>query len=100
MVPLDCTLAVTVRVADEDALTVPTVQKPVPLTYEPWLWVEDTNISPAGSRSLTVTFVAAFGPPLVSVIVKVTSWPTFGDELSTVLVNERSALLAVTTTLA
>ena len=50
----------------------------------------DTKVSPAGNWSVTATFVAASGPPLFSVIVNVTSSPTFGVAASTVLVSDRS----------
>src|SRR5262249_18444736 len=45
----------------------------------------------AGSRSCTVTLVAASGPALVSVTVKVIVSPTLGAVLLTLLVSDKSA---------
>ena len=57
----------------------------------PWLGVADTNVTPAGNRSVTCTPVAAAGPPLVRVTVKVIWSPTLGVASLTVLVRARSA---------
>src|SRR6476661_5203431 len=51
----------------------------------------DTNVSPAGSGSLTRTFVAVSRPALLTVTLKVTLLPTFGVPLLTVLATDRSA---------
>ena len=55
---------------------------------------------PAGSRSCTATPVAASGPALVRVTVKVIVSPTFGVGLLTVLVIARSACCGVSVALA
>ena len=68
--------------------------------YVPWLGVAETNVRPAGSRSVTWTLVASFGPLLVRVTVKVIVSPTLGVGLLTVLVRARSACCGVTTALA
>src|SRR5262249_24603185 len=73
---------------------------PVGALYLPWLGVADTNVSPAGSRSLTLTWVAAFGPALVRVTVKATTWPTLGRGMLTLLASRRSACCGVTVALA
>jgi hypothetical protein len=57
------------RVCGVVVVTVPTLQAPVALLYVPWLGVADTKVSPAGSRSCTVTPVAGSGPWLVRVTV-------------------------------
>src|SRR5438876_536945 len=56
------TLALMVRVALAALARLPTLHTPVPLVYVPWLGVALTKVSPAGSRSLTDTFVAVLGP--------------------------------------
>ena len=45
---------------------------------------------PAGSRSLTLTFVAVLGPVFVYVMVNVMVSPTFGVVLLTAFVRARS----------
>src|SRR6516165_7944546 len=60
----------------------------------------DTKVNPAGKASLTLTFVAASGPLLLRVTVKITVSPTLGVASFTVLVNARSACCGVTVTLA
>src|SRR5262245_63604008 len=40
----------------------PTFQAPVALAYVPWLGAAETNVKPAGSRSLRRTPVAPLGP--------------------------------------
>ncbi|MBO9678450.1 MAG: hypothetical protein J7556_09440 [Acidovorax sp.] len=62
--------------------------------------MEDTNARPAGSRSCTVTLVAAFGPLFTSVTVNVTVSPTFGAALLTDLASAKSACCGVTVALA
>src|SRR3954468_23141573 len=47
------------RVCGVAVVTVPTTQVPVLLVYVPWLGVAARKVRPAGSRSLTVTLVAA-----------------------------------------
>src|SRR5262245_33327369 len=94
------TVAVMDRVWRTPALTVPTAQVPVALVYVPWLGVADTKVSPAGSRSSTATLVAASGPLLVRVTVKVTVAPTLGVGLLTALLTWRSACCGVSVALA
>jgi hypothetical protein len=62
--------------------------------------VADTNVSPAGKRSCTVTLVAVSRPRLVRVTVKVTVSPTLGVALLTVLARARSACCGVAVALA
>ena len=50
-----------------------------------------TKVYPEGNSSLTDTPVAALGPLLVAVMVKVTLLPTLGVALLTVFVTARSA---------
>src|SRR4029077_2416455 len=69
-------------------------------SYAPALGVAETNARPAGSRSVTWSPVAPLGPWLLAVMVKVTSLPTFGVGLSTVLVMPMSAASPVTVALA
>ena len=59
----------------------------------PWLGVADTKVSPAGNRSVTCTPVAASGPLLVSVTVKVMVSPTLGVGSLTVLGDREVGLL-------
>src|SRR5262249_45493083 len=59
-----------------------------------------TKVRPAGSRSSTVTLVAASGPALVRVTVKVMVSPTFGVGSLTDLVRARSARCGVVVALA
>src|SRR5262249_4647271 len=66
------------RVCGAPGATVPTAQVPVAGSYPPWLGVADRKVKPPGSRSETRTPVAASGPALVRVTVKVTVSPTFG----------------------
>src|SRR5262249_19202473 len=58
--------------------------------------VADTNVSPAGSMSRIVTFVAVLGPLPVTVIVKVISSPTLGRALLTILPTCASASCGLT----
>ena len=66
----------------------------------PWLGVALTKVSPAGSRSVTCTPVAASAPWLDSVTVKVIWSPTLGVASLTVLVTDRSACWGVSVALA
>ncbi len=50
-------------------LTVPTLQVPVVGLYAPWLGVSARNDRPAGTTSVTRTFVAALGPMFASLTV-------------------------------
>ena len=61
------TVATSARVAAPALATPPTVHTPVPDTYAPWLGVPERKVTPAGSRSVRVTPVAASGPWLLSV---------------------------------
>jgi hypothetical protein len=58
------------------------------------------NVSPAGRRSVTVTPVAASGPPLLRVTVNVMVSPTFGEASLTLLLRARSACCGVSVALA
>src|SRR5260370_24559912 len=67
-------VAVTVAVRETEAVppmaNVPKLQVTVVVPVQvPWLGVADTNLSPAGSTSVTVTPVEPDGPLLVTVIV-------------------------------
>src|SRR5262245_7458702 len=66
------------RVATAPLATVPTSHTPAMSSYVPWLGVEPTKERPAGRRSLTWTLVAASGPALDRVTVKVIVSPTLG----------------------
>src|ERR1700730_10663338 len=57
----------------------------------PALGAADTNVKPAGSRSVTCTPVALLGPLLLAVMVNVTFVFWFGVALLTVLVTAMSA---------
>src|SRR5262245_58352362 len=83
------TRAVMTSVASAWGSSVPTVQMPVSGSYAGS--EADTNVRPAGSRSLTSVPVAGSGPRLRSVRVNVIVSPTFGVALATVLVMDRSA---------
>src|SRR6266446_22370 len=80
------------------AVTVPTVHRPVPLLYVPWLGVAETKAKPAGRASCTVTLVAELGPASLSVMVNVIVSPTLGLVLLTVLARTRSACWGVSLT--
>src|SRR6478672_11746348 len=60
----------------------------------------ETRASPDGSRSVACTFVARWGPLLVSVTLKRIVSPTLGLGLSTVLMRARSACCGVSVALA
>jgi hypothetical protein len=87
----ETTLATTRSVSAVPVLTVPTVHTPLIRTYLPRLGLADTNVSPAGSRSVTWTFVAASGPLFESVTVNVIVSPTFGVASLTFFASARSA---------
>ena len=89
-VPL-ATVAVIWIVAVALTARLPTVHMPVPLTYEPWLELEETNVKPEGKRSLTATPDPASGPALVVCTVNTTFCPTLCVEVDTDFVSERSA---------
>src|SRR5262245_11105327 len=84
-----------IGVATRVAVTLPplgmlsTVQK-LPATW-PWVQVNDTRFRASGTGSPNTTPVAAAGPWLVSVIVKVTFSPTLRFLRSATLVMARSA---------
>src|SRR5262245_12066547 len=82
-----------VSVRGAPGLTVPTVQTPP--TYVPWLGVAETKVRPAGKRSCTLTFVAAFGPRLIWAPARLTVDLTLGVALLTVLPSCRSACCGV-----
>ena len=93
------TRAVRISVGVAVVRTSPTVQTPVELSYVPWLGVSETNVSPAGSRSVSTTLVAASGPALLSLTRKVIVSPTLGVGSLTVLATDRSACWGVSRTL-
>src|SRR5262252_6288398 len=63
------TCARMVSVSGVAAGTVPTLHRPVVLSYVPRLGVADTKARPPGSRSATRTLVAGSGPVLLRVTV-------------------------------
>ena len=85
------TVAVMVRVWGAAVVTVPTAQMPVAGSYVPWLGVDETKVTPAGSRSVNWTPVAASGPLSVRVTVKVIVSPTLGVGSLTILPSARLA---------
>ena len=89
------TVAWNCKVCGVTVVTVPTVQTPVAALYAPWLGAADTNVSPAGNRSVTCTLVAESGPWSVSVMVNVMVSPTLGFALLTDLASCKSALCGV-----
>ena len=93
-------MAMIVRVCGAPGPTVPTSHTPVASSYVPWLGSAETKVSPAGNRSVTSTLVAASGPLLVRVTVKVIVSPTLGVASLTVLVSARSACWGVSVALA
>ena len=79
------TVAVMVNVAHAPLANVPTVHAPVMLLNVPALGaVLLTKVYPVGKTSVTLTLVAALGPALLAVKVKMTLLPTFGVALFTV----------------
>ena len=69
------TLATRVSVAVKPFRRAFTDHRPVELSYKPSLGVAETRVSPAGSRSFTLTCPEPSGPSFFSVTVKVTVWP-------------------------
>jgi hypothetical protein len=65
--PVAAGIALIVTVAVANGATVPIAH--VAPVHEPWLGVDDTRVNPAGSVSVTVTFVAVAGPSLLTVSV-------------------------------
>ena len=93
------TVAVIVSVALAPLANVPTVHAPVPLLKVPALGaVLLTKVYPDGKTSVTDTVVAALGPALFAVSVKMTLLPTFGVALLTVFIMPTLACAAVTGT--
>src|SRR3954466_2287447 len=88
-----------VRAAAAPLASVPTFQRPEVPSYVPALVVADTKVRPAGRRSVTCTPVAASGPLLVRVTVKVMTSPTLGVALLTALARARSARCGVSVAL-
>ena len=64
----------------------------------PWLGVALRNVVPAGSVSVTITFVAGDGPAFDTVIVYVITFPATTDVVGVVLVIETSAAAGPATT--
>src|SRR5438132_4109080 len=87
------------KVCGAPVVTVPTLHRPVPLLYVPWLGAADTKLRPAGNRSLSWTLLALLGPLSVSVIVKVIVSPTLGVGLLTLFCTARSACCGVSVAL-
>src|SRR5262249_44010787 len=94
------TCAVSVSVSAADGSTTPTFQIPVDAVYVPWLALNDTSAKPAGSRSLTRTFVAGSGPRSFTATVNVIVSPTLGVASLTDLATARSAWCGVSVALA
>src|SRR5918911_1037396 len=67
------------------------------LLQEPCVVEEETNVTPAGSVSVRLTFVACAGPLLVTMILYEMFVPTVAGLGEAVLVNERSALVELVT---
>src|SRR2546428_11314108 len=88
------TWATSRRVAELEALTVPRIQSPVADVKVPWLAVEETKASPAGSRSWTTTLVPVMPLVFETVRVNVTFDPSGGAALSTVIARARSIIVA------
>src|SRR5712671_5637689 len=75
------TVAVIRSVAVAPKARAPRFQSPLPAVYVPWLGLAETNVSPAGSTSVTTTLVAGSAPRFCAVIVNVTLVPTAGFAL-------------------
>ena len=75
--------------------TVPTAHSPVPGVYTPWVAELETNVTPAGRRSVSSTPVAVSGPLFVTMTVYSIVSPSFGVASSTVFVTARSTLVTV-----
>src|SRR5262245_41467413 len=88
------------RVATAPFASVPTFHRPEEPSYVPWLLVAPTRNRPPGSRSVTWTLVAASGPALVRVTVKVMVSPTLGGAWSTDFSAWRRACWGVSVALA
>lgn len=86
------TRAVIVSVPPWPLASVPTVQIPEPDKYVPCVAENDTNVSPLGRTSFTITFVAVSGPLFCAWTVKTICDPTRGAWLLTLFVTTRSAL--------
>ena len=70
MVPVTVGVTIIVTFAETPLPNVPRLQVTVLVPLQlPWLGVADTNVTPAGKVSVTVTPVALFGPLFVTVIV-------------------------------
>src|SRR5262249_35016341 len=78
----------------------PTLHRPGPLVYEPRGGAAATDPRGRGSRARTATLVAASGPALLRVTVKVMVSPTLGVALLTALARARSACCGVSVALA
>ena len=85
------TVALMVRVTLAPLFIRPICHTPVPDVYVPCDGTAETNVSPAGSRSVTRTPVVKSGPLLVTVMVKVTAFP--GVTLLAVIARLRSDVL-------
>ena len=85
------TAATIVRVSVAPPARSPIAHVPVALVYAPTVGVAETNVSPAGSASVTVAAVAVSGPVLVTPTLNVTFAPSVGVLMSTLLVITRSA---------
>ena len=72
----------------------------MPLTYEPWLGLDETRVRPGGSSAATSTPVAPVADWLSSVTVNVTSSPMAGASLSATMTTARSVGCAWTETVA
>src|SRR6187551_1364756 len=72
------------------------LQLMIPIEKVPPLLMLVMLLYPFGTTSPTATPVAALGPALLTVIVKVTTSPTFGVELLTVFIKLKSATCGVT----
>jgi hypothetical protein len=68
----ETTVACSCSVCGVPTATVPTVHNPAVESYVPWLGDADTNVNPAGNRSVTPTPFAGSGPLFVNITVNVT----------------------------
>ena len=66
---LTFTVAVIVNVAVAPAANAPTDQTPVLERYVPGLGLAETNVTPVGNLSVTITPVAEFEPALFTLTV-------------------------------
>src|ERR1700674_2013471 len=90
------TVATMVSVAFAPLIKPPRFQTPVTGLYVPALGVAETNVNPAGTRSVTTTPVALLGPLFVTVTVNVTLELSGGVGLSTTFATAMSAAWPVT----